>query len=220
MKRVALRLPTLHGSVRSLSPSFSSLLAPSPSLFSLAIASALLRTLHRVYERTSLNKLLFIRPVAEMNLRDSYRTRPDMHDGFESLSFPPNVFSEVIDRRMNAPRNTLCGSLIGELAKNKQAGKNEPGTRSRAPRSSPRFPYARRLATNDRVKISPRRRENEGKIVEFLVASPSSYLIRRPCIRTFYVIYANVRLRKRKKKREEETGRRKSERQIETEIDR
>lgn len=51
----------------------------------------------------SLNKLLFIRPVAEMNLRDSYRTRPDMHDGFESLSFPPNVFSEVIDRRMNVP---------------------------------------------------------------------------------------------------------------------
>lgn len=38
-----------------------------------------------------------------MNLRDSYRTRPDMHDGFESLSFPPNVFSEVIDRRMNVP---------------------------------------------------------------------------------------------------------------------
>lgn len=44
-----------------------------------------------------------------MNLRDSYRTRPDMHDGFESLSFLPNglplsqptitpVF-QVIDRR-------------------------------------------------------------------------------------------------------------------------
>lgn len=40
-----------------------------------------------------------------MNLRDSYRTRPDMHDGFESLSFPPNVFSEVIDRWTSVPRN-------------------------------------------------------------------------------------------------------------------
>lgn len=159
MKRAALRLPTLHGSVRSLSPSFSSLLAPSQSLFSLAIASALLRTLHRVYERTSLNKLLFIRPVAEMNLRDSYRTRPDMHDGFESLSFPPNVFSEVIDRRMNAPRNTLCGSLIGELAKNKQAGKNEPGTRSRAPRSSPRFPYATSRDQRSRENLATQKRK-------------------------------------------------------------
>lgn len=42
-----------------------------------------------------------------MNLRDSYRTRPDMHDGFESLSLLPNGFplspatpaSGVIDRR-------------------------------------------------------------------------------------------------------------------------
>lgn len=44
-----------------------------------------------------------------MNLRDSYRTQPDMHDGFESLlpnGFPPPSLSlfptpafEVIDRR-------------------------------------------------------------------------------------------------------------------------
>lgn len=66
----------------------------------------------------SLNKLLFIRPVAEMNLRDSYRTRPDMHDGFESLSFPPNVFSEVIDRRMNVRTFVRL-----ESAKNKHARK-------------------------------------------------------------------------------------------------
>lgn len=68
-----------------------------------------LRDRARLYTRecTSLNKLLFIRPVGEMNLRDSYRTRPDMHDGFESLSLLPNGFplllatpnSEVIDRR-------------------------------------------------------------------------------------------------------------------------
>lgn len=96
---------------RRLSPSFFPPRSPSPALSSLAplpapaLAQSLAYTIHRVYERTSLNKLLFIRPVAEMNLRDSYRTRPDMHDGFESLSFPPNVFSEVIDRWTSVPRN-------------------------------------------------------------------------------------------------------------------
>lgn len=154
-----------------------------------------------------------------MNLRDSYRTRPDMHDGFESLSFPPNVFSEVIDRRMNAPRNTLCGSLIGELAKNKQAGKNEPGTRSRAPRSSPRFPYARRLATNDRVKISPRRRENEGKIAEFLVASPSTYLI-PPSLHTYVLRDIRECAIKKKEKEEGRRNRQKEKRKIDRDRDR
>lgn len=97
-------VPLLLLAILSLSPSL--FLSPSPSLSRARARSP--RTLYRVYERTSLNKLLFIRPVAEMNLRDSYRTRPDMHDGFESLSFPPNVFSEVIDRRPNVPRNTRC----------------------------------------------------------------------------------------------------------------
>lgn len=102
--RSPIRLPTRADSSSARLPS-----TPSPLILPLSLS---LHPVSRSRERCcvryivytsvpSLNKLLFIRPVAEMNLRDSYRTRPDMHDGFESLSFPPNVFSEVIDRRMN-----------------------------------------------------------------------------------------------------------------------
>jgi len=66
----------------------------SPSSPSSRVASLSLPppTRSYIHECMSLNKLLFIRPVGEMNLRDSYRTRPDMHDGFEPLSLLPNGF--------------------------------------------------------------------------------------------------------------------------------
>lgn len=104
-KRAALyRLPTRGFEFGSLPPSPILSLALSFSLHPVSRSRERCCVRYIVYTSVpSLNKLLFIRPVAEMNLRDSYRTRPDMHDGFESLSFPPNVFSQVIDRRMNVP---------------------------------------------------------------------------------------------------------------------
>lgn len=63
--------------------------------FPLPLTPGISRARAYIHECTSLNKLLFIRPVGEMNLRDSYRTRPDMHDGFESLSLLPNGLSPL-----------------------------------------------------------------------------------------------------------------------------
>jgi len=63
------------------------------------------RSRGHIHGCTSLSKLLFIGPVGEMNSRDSYRTRPDMHDGFESLSLQPNGLSPPLPEPPPSPKS-------------------------------------------------------------------------------------------------------------------